>query len=280
MILPSPDLVAVVRTAAVPDIPFASLAHVLEPVYDADHHLVDWALSSAVLERRLSGTGTARAYWAWRARWEHRLVLGPVNNVVALVDHTRRLAGVGPGPLDELLQVDRLAAGIDTDLVIDLDHHPDALEEARQLVVRAGGDGLGFVDETIARSGLARTWPAVRGEQVLAAAGGVQVVAGPGAELWLVQGGPGGVPTVRVGRADLTGDDAIVTSPAGATVRIPQAAARPLAWVVPGSLRWRVRTVDLVVVWADVFAGMLSALSVAAEHGGVVRFTTAPALVR
>jgi len=281
VVMPPADLVAVVRTAAVPDIPYAALADVLEPVRDADQGVVDWVLTSELFERRRAAGDLVAGYWAWRSRWEQRIGLGPVSNAVALVRHTRRLAGAGPGPLDDLLPLERLVAGQDVDIVIDLDHHWDALEEARQLVVRAGGIGLGFVDETRDGAvGFARTWPPVGGEQLLAASSEVSVIAGPGPELRVELRDQDGERATTVERVDLTGEDTVVTSPTGETLRIAGPSARPLAWVVPGSARWRVRTVDLVVVWAELFAGMLGALSVAAEHGGLIRLTTASPLRR
>lgn len=274
VVLPPADLVAVVRTAAVPDIPFASLAGSLAPVRDAGGNLVDWVLSSEILQSRPAGGDVVRRYWEWRRRWEHRQSLGPLPNVVALVGHTRRLVGEGPGPLDDLFPVEQLLAGVDVDVVIDLDHHADVLEEARQLVVRAGGTGLGFVDLTHAgRAGFARTWPAVGAEQVMAATGEAWVVAGPGAELRIVRSVPQGEQSTLIQQVDLAGEQAAVTSPSGEVLQLPQTVARVLAWVVPGSLRWRLRTIDLVVVWAEVFRGMLDAMSVAAEHGGVIRLT-------
>ena len=120
---PAPELAAIVRIAAVPDIPFASFAQALQPLLDEQGELVDWVLTSAVLDPAPTRGVSVGDYWAWRRCWEQRYWLGPVTNAVALVTHTGRLAGTADGPLDELLPMDALLTGIDADVVVgELEH--------------------------------------------------------------------------------------------------------------------------------------------------------------
>jgi hypothetical protein len=279
---PPAELSAVVRTAAVPDIPFASFASALQPVHDGAGNLVDWLLTAAVLDAPPTRGASVSDYWEWRRCWEQRMWLGPVTNVAALVTHVRRLGGGEAGLLDDVLPADRVLAGDEVDVVVgDVEATLQSIEAARQLVAAAGGRGLGFVDDTPrrrSRPGLARTWPPVGGEELLAAAANTRVVAGPETALSVVHQGANGLRTIELERVDFAGDQAVLVATGGDELRIDQLDARPLAWLVPGALRWHVRPVALVTVWAAVFDGLSAALSVAAAHGGLMRLTTSSPL--
>ena len=43
---------------------------------------------------------------------------------------------------------------------------------------------------------------------------------------------------------------------------------------MPGALIWRVRPVPLALVWGSLIDGLEAAVSLAAAHGGMIRFTT------
>ncbi|MGD9701948.1 MAG: hypothetical protein AB7Q42_16065 [Acidimicrobiia bacterium] len=278
VVYPPPELAAVVRTAAVPDIPFASFAHALQPLTDEQGELVDWVLTAGVLDTAPARGASVGDYWEWRRCWEQRHWLGPVTNAAALVTHTRRLAGGTRGPLDDLLPMATLLAGADADVVVDdLDEALESVATARRLVTVAGGSGLGFIDDTPRRRprpGLARTWWSADGDDLLAAAVNTRVVAGPAPSLTVVLESEQGQQSVTLHRVDFTGDDALLISEAGAEARISQSDARPLGWLVPGAIRWHVRAVPLSLVWGDLIDGLESALSVAAAHGGLMRLTT------
>ena len=275
---PPAELAAIVRIAAVPDIPFASFAHALQPKIDEAGELVDWVLSSAVLDPAPARGVSVSDYWEWRRCWEQRHWLGPVTNAVALVTHTRRLMGDDDGPLDELLPTEALLAGTDADVVIGaLAHALSSIATARQLVHNGGGNGLGFIDDTPrrrARPGLARTWSPIDGEEVLAAAARTRVIADPAPALTVEYHGDTGRRTVALQRVDFTGDEAVLFGPAGVEMRIPQSDARPLGWLVPGALSWRVRPVPLTLVWGSLVDGLEAAVSLSAAHGGMIRLTT------
>ena len=275
---PPPELAAIVRIAAVPDIPFASFAHALEPKLDEEGELVDWVLSSTVLDPAPARGVSVGDYWAWRRCWEQRHWLGPVTNAVALVTHTRRLAEDDRGPLDALLPTEALLAGTDADVVVGaLERASAAIATARHLVSHGGGNGLGFIDDTPrrrARAGLARTWSPTDGDEVLAAAARTRVVADPAPGLTVEHHGDTGRRTIALQRVDFTGDEAVLFGPAGVETRIPQSDARPLGWLVPGALIWRVRPVPLALVWGSLIDGLEAAVSLAAAHGGMIRLTT------
>ena len=279
---PPPELAAIVRIAAVPDIPFASFAHALQPKLDEEGELVDWVLTSAVLDPAPAVGVSVRDHWDWRRCWEQRHWLGPVTNAVALVTHTGRLAGNLDSPLDELLPMDAVLAGRDADVVVgELEQALASIATARRLVNTGGGIGLGFIDDTPrrrARQGLARTWSPNDGDEVLAAAARTRVVADPAPGLTVEHHGETGRRTVSLQRVDFTGDEVVLFGPAGVQTRIPQSDARPLGWLVPGALRWRVRPVPLPLVWGSLIDGLEAAVSVATAHGGLIRFTTSSSL--
>jgi hypothetical protein len=278
---PPAELYAVVRTAAVPDIPFASFAHALKPVHDDAGVLVDWVLTAAVLDPAPTRGSSVADYWDWRRCWEQRVWLGPVTNAAALVTHARRL-GPDSVVLDEILPVDRLLAGENVDVVVDDPQASiDALAAVRAALAAAGGRGLGFVDDTPRRRprpGLSRTWPPSGVSEVLAAAAGTRVVAGPECTLTVEHQAETGRRSIVVERVDLIGENVTIVGPDGAEMHLEQHEARSLAWLVPGSLRWHVRPVALVTVWTAIFDGLESALSVAADHGGLMRLTTSSPL--
>jgi hypothetical protein len=72
---------------------------------------------------------------------------------------------------------------------------------------------------------------------------------------------------------DLRGEVVVVTNRSGETIELEAAAARPLAWIVPTSLRWKVRPIPEVVVWSGLFARFPDALRVAAATDEVISFT-------
>jgi hypothetical protein len=275
---PPAELAAIVRIAAVPDIPFASFAHALQPKVDDEGELVDWVLSSAVLDPAPARGVSVSDYWAWRRCWEQRHWLGPVTNAVALVAHTARLAGDQSGPLADLLPTEALLAGADADVVVGaLERALASIATARQLVNNGGGNGLGFIDDTPrrrARAGLARTWSPIDGDEVLAAAARTRVVADPTPGLTVEHHGDTGRRTIALQRVDFTGDEAVLFGPGGVETRIPQNDARPLGWLVPGALSWRVRPVPLSLVWGSLIDGLEAAVSLSAAHGGMIRLTT------
>lgn len=276
VVLPPAEVLAVVDLAAVPQIPFAALRGSLVPVRDDDGRLVDWTL----LASALTDPEAMATYWQWRRRWRSSWPVGSVANLVALV---RIAAEIGHGlgtQLGGLL--DALAAVEADDVVWPLEDADallvelDALRLALIDTIEAG-PGAGLVDETPGPgrvTGLARTWVPDDVELVLAATGSTAVVVRPWEGLVVLHGGPHYRAFPGVVHADLVPDPAIVTNDVGERLELTSDDARPLAWLVPRSLRWHVRTTPLVTVWTSLFVGLPDAVAAARATGSELRFTT------
>ena len=78
---------------------------------------------------------------------------------------------------------------------------------------------------------------------------------------------------VDVVEVDLRGEVVVVTNRRGETIELEGAAARPIAWIVPTSLRWKVRSIPQVVVWSALFSRLPDALRVATATEGVISFS-------
>ena len=139
------------------------------------------------------------------------------------------------------------------------------------------GPGAGIVDDTPGprkQLGLSRTWVPDDVEMVLAATSSTAVVVRPGDGLVLLHDGPEFRTLPWLTEVDLLSDPAVACDDVGTCVELPADAARPLAWIVPRSVRWHVRTIPLVTVWTPLFTGLPEALAAAAAGGREVRFTT------
>jgi hypothetical protein len=73
--------------------------------------------------------------------------------------------------------------------------------------------------------------------------------------------------------ADLRGEVVVVTNRVGESIELEAAAARPLAWIVPASVRWRVRPIPEIVVWSALFSRLPDALRVGVTTGATLSFT-------
>ena len=108
--------------------------------------------------------------------------------------------------------------------------------------------------------------------ELLAADRSTAVVVDPTDGLLVIDRATGDRRIADVVETDLRGEVVVVTNRLGDTIELEAAAARPLAWIVPTSLRWKVRPIPEVVVWSAVFSRLPDALSVAAATDGVVSF--------
>lgn len=265
-LLPPTELVAVVPTAPPPQIPLASLREHLAPVHDDEGDLVDWTLTASPFDDHDAVVEFRR----WRRSWCRTWPVGSVAHLDALRDEAHRLDADLAGDLDDLLG-DVLAA----------DGAPVTVSPARAgrvapqvelLRIALSVDdrtGVGVVDDMPALTrgiGLARTWPPPVDEVVLAATPGTAVLLRPGQGL-VLRHGADQIELVDVTGVDLRGDLALVINARGTTVRLTQDEARPLGWIVPRSLRWHLRTIPLVAVWAVTFDGLHAALVTAASEG-------------
>jgi len=279
-VLPPAEVVATVELAPPPEIPLASLRREIVPHHDEGGRLLDWSLVPSAID-----IGTIEAFRTWRTTWRRTWPLGPISNVASLRRVAERLGcDVGAG-LRDVIERSTHASGGDvevdparaTGLVDDLERVRGALAAQRP----AAGGAFGIVDETPSRSrshGLVRAWANEPVEVVLAASPVTALLTRGDDGLVLLHDGPRFGSFPRVADVDLLGDHVVVTGDGGRRLELAPEAARPLAWLAPRSVRWRVRDVPLVAVWATLLTGLPDAVRVAAAHGATVRLTTAAQL--
>ena len=280
VVLPPAEILATVDLSAVPQIPFASLRSVLVPVRDDDGDLVDWHLSATAMDE----PATMAEFWAWRRRWRSSWPIGPVSNIAALI----RTADEMGHPLgDELAALLADLVEAEAGEVVCPAEDADALlaqlEALRLALIDTieAGPGAGIVDDTPGprkQPGLSRAWVPDDVEHVLAATATTAVVVRPGDGLVLLHDGPQFRSLSWVTEVDLLSDPVIVADDQGERVELEPDQARPLAWLVPRSLRWHVHTVPLVTVWTPLLTGLPDAIAAAEASGTDIRFTTELAL--
>mgnify|MGYP001012163117 CR=1 FL=1 len=101
VLLPSPDVVASVLVAPVPEIPPAELSELIVPRLDDDGRLDDWDLD---VEAIVELGDRASSYWAWRAQWCRTWALGSQANLVELERHSDALGVECDPALVDLLE--------------------------------------------------------------------------------------------------------------------------------------------------------------------------------
>jgi hypothetical protein len=261
--LPPTELLAAVQLQPTPDIPLASIRELIRPLHDEHGELIDWLLVASGFEH----TDAVADYWRWRNSWRRHWPIGPISNVESLRDAIDEIEHDLDRALDRLLTSVVVAAGRPT--VVDADEAPELLAELATVRLALSVDerlGHGIVDDMPVASraeGLARTWsvPSLeRGETILAGTPSSAVVLRPGTGLAVLHGGPPFDVFEGVTAVDLRGETAIALNDRGASLRLDLLDARPLAWLVPRSLRWHVRAIPIVAVWALVFDGLGAAL--------------------
>jgi hypothetical protein len=276
-LLPPAEIVATIDLAPVPQIPYASLRHALVPVRDPAGRLVDWEVAASTLD----DPEVVAAYWDWRRRWKQQWPIGPVSNVAALVRATELMGhplGVELGDLLPRLSATQAqdvhwAPGDDDAACAEIEALRVALVDTVEV-----GPGAGIVDHTPGPGrghGLSRSWVMDDVEQVLAASSITTVLVRP--DEGLVVRYTGGVPvTVTwVSDVDLLSEPAVVVSDDGTRLELSPEAARPLAWLVPRALVWKVITVPVVLVWAQLLTNLPEAIRAARAIDSRVCFTTA-----
>lgn len=278
--LPPVELVVSVDVAATPDIPLAALRHALVPRLRADGTLADWVLSAAHVER----TETAREYWHWRQSWRRSWRLGTITNLLTLRheldDLDPDLAPRTRALFDEVIE--RHDQGVDVPLPLATACAAE-LDLVRLAVSVDERTGTGIVDDMAGvpgGNGLSRTWTRPARQVVLAATPSTAVLVRHHDGLVVLHGitpddhtpdstDPGIAEVIAdIVTVDLRDDPVVLTDRSGREHRLPAADARPLAWLVPHSLRWHLHEVPIAAVWADVFAGWSAALELATERSG------------
>jgi len=269
VVFPPPPLVARVIVGPVPDMPPAGLADFIKPVADDEGRVVDW-----LFNRDGSDAADLKAYSEWRRSWERAWELGPLTNLRTL---QRIVTGMEDVPRVVALLASLVArpeaARIEPSDVADL---LTQLEAVRAAIAGEGRVGTAIVDQTRRRRstvGFSRTWTTPDEPELIAANTTTAIFLDPTDGLVVVEQATGLRRITDVVETDLRGEVVVVTNRSGQTIELEAAAARPLAWIVPASLRWMVRPIPEVVVWSGLFARLPDALRVAAATHEVISFT-------
>lgn len=274
VVLPAPELVAVVRVAPAPHIPLASLRDLLTPAYDEHGVLIDWLLFGSGFERN----DAVADYVAWRSAWRPQWPIGPIGNLASLLVEVADIDHDLGRTLDELL-LQVIRAGGES-LTVPAGRAAALLAELETVRLALSVDprrGAGIVDDMPALTrggGLSRTWAPPSDETVLAATSSTAVVVRPGTGLTVLHGGPAHVAFPGVTGVDLRGDTVVIGNDRGASLRLDQHDSRPLGWLVPRSLRWHVVDIPLLTVWTPLFVGLTAALRTSLHHGEPVVITS------
>jgi hypothetical protein len=269
VVFPAPPLLATVIVDPVPDCALASLADFVDPVTDDAGRVVDWVFG----RREGYDAADLKAYRDWRNTWERTWDLGPLSNLLALQPLVSGMTDVPRvAALLGALVAQPETIRIESSAVSDL---PAQLDAVRAAIFARGLEGTAIVDQTPRRGatvGFSRTWSTPAVPELLAGNRETAIVIDPSAGLMVVDRTTGDRRITDVAETDLRGEVVVVTNRRGETIVLEAAAARPLAWIVPASVRWTVRSIPEVVVWSALFARLPDALSVATATGGLVSF--------
>lgn len=283
IVLPPAELLVDVCVSPAPDIPLAALREFLEPRFDSSGAIVDWALVTSTLRDH----GGAHDYWAWRQTWRRTWHLGPVPNAASLRQYVDELDAELVPSLAGVLRavVGDHEAGVEVpwqaahDLV-------DELDMVRLALSADDRHGWGIVDDMAvpgAPVGLARTWASPTIRRVVSATLTSSVQIRPGSGLVVVVGDVDDDERATVisdlRDIDLRDDPVRLVTAAGEQVRLSAAEARPLAWLVPHSLRWHVRPIPLALVWSAWFSAWPAAVEAASAGRSALYVTSTPPIV-
>jgi hypothetical protein len=264
--LPSPPVIAAVRHGHPPLRPPTDLVPFVDAVEVAGA-LVDWQMTRDAVA--FGEPAVFEQYVAWRATWERVYVLDPVTSIARLAAVAAEFDGSGAAErLEQLAEtgIERVVepGGLGPLLA--------ALTTVNEAVRGRGSLGFGVVDATEGahRTGLAAAWSPGPATEVLAADEWMQVEL-DAAGVRVCPAGAAGLASIA--EVEVTADGVRIVHPGGIAV-VPLERATPLGWLVPGAVRWRVRQVPEVLVWARTLAGVEAAARDATALGLPVRFTT------
>lgn len=282
IVLPPAELLVDVDVSPAPDIPLASLRGVVEPRLDDRGSIVDWALVTTAVREH----GTIGEFWAWRGTWRRTWELGPVPNAAALRQYVDELDAELVPSLAGVLRsvVGDHENGVDVPWV---DAHVlvDELDMVRLALSADDRTGWGIVDDMAAAGapvGLARAWAPPITTRVLAATltGSVQVRPNRGLVMLLGDSDDERATVVEdIREVDLRDDPVRVVTASGDRFELSAADARPLAWLVPQSLRWHVRQVPLALVWSPWFTAWPEAVEAAVGGRTALHVTSSAPMV-
>lgn len=277
VLLPEPPLVASIWSDP-PDAPPESLVPYVSPVVENDR-VRDWVLTSDVIA--MADVAVPYRYAQWRSTWMTAWMLEPFNSVRRLL--LLASDSFADEPLTQWRTTVAAALRSDRGCIIDedvLNAFEAQSERLRDLVRQRDELGYGIVDATPAgsASGLAIGWSASGGPELLASSAEMQVWMTPDRGLVVSVASPdapGRRQDIEVTDVAVTGD-AVVIESNDVRWELPSQTARPLAWLVPGALRLRVRKVPEVIVWSKILTVLPECLDRARELGRPVWLGTPP----
>jgi hypothetical protein len=252
IVVPSADLLAIVRHASPPTSPpDALLPYVIGVVSESGMH--DWHLTDDALA--FASGDVPRLFWQWRSQWERTWALDSGSSLRRLWSAGHELtAELHRAAWDRLYSQSTVSHATRIFAPSLIDDWSVQLERVRDLIRQRDRVGFGFVDITPGRQriGLARAWSPQDGAEVLAAAESLVVEMRPDLGL-CVHAGNDLVEAVH--EVQLIDDRIVVRAP-GREIVVDFERGRPLAWLMPGVAAWRMRPVPEVLVWARSFAAL------------------------
>lgn len=262
IVQPADDLWAVVRTAPPPE-------HAPEPLAAfVVRRGGDWALTADVVA--FGHSDIIADYLAWRDGWTSTRSLTTPANLARLASWFARS--------ESCRVLESVVADLDVgdDAEIPFSMVPELSDELSRLRRRLADDdgfGYGIVDASpgTTRAGLVRSWPSFGEPETISARRDVRIELVPTIGL-IVRVGPGEPPVAPLGTAEATEDGWRITG-GDRRVELGRREAQPLAWIVPGSIHWRVRRIPNAVVWAALLAGMDASVEAALRHRAAITVT-------
>lgn len=264
LVHPAPLLLAEVAVRPAPD----EVPYDLVPYTRAAESPIgqDWQLTADAVA--IGPRSVVQRFGAWRAGWVRSWDLDHGSNVRSLVARSRSLGVDHVGALDAAVDGHEIELDGETRRTV-----LTAFDHARRLIASTDVRGIGFVDATPGSPsiGLRRTWSPASGVELLAAGRGLGAWMHPAVGLCVgIDDDRNEVLLRGVTEVEFVGDGARVTAGDGPDTRqvaVDAETARPLAWLVPGATRWRVRVIPEVVVWARTLVRLGDAAAFAERTG-------------
>ena len=251
-VVPSADLLAIVRHASPPTSPpDPLLPYVMDVVIGSG--TCDWHLTNDALA--FADGDVLGLFWQWRTQWERAWTLDSRSSLSRLWSAGHELSReTHRAEWDGLVSKSTVSHSTRIYAPSLLDDWSTQLERVRDRIRQRDRVGFGFVDVTPGRQrvGLARAWSPQDGAEVLAADESMTVEMRPDLGL-CVHAGNDVIEAVDEVKFI---DDCVVVRAPGREIAIDFASARPLAWLMPGVAAWRMRRVPEVIVWARSFAAL------------------------
>ena len=275
-VLPSGSAYAVVRHAAPPVSAPTSLAPFTVRV-DEDG-VSDWLLTEDAVA--FGDSSVVQEFAEWRGDWERSWMLEPRSSLRRLVRLAIELDSAPDTDGSDGEQILRKWAAGSQHMVVPPESQKGLAEVAAAVAakIRArGATGFGIVDDTPHREwiGLAHTWSPYGEAEVIAADEHLELRFEPVHGLVAtMHGDPDMNPMSTVAQVEFDGSQVLLTAADGRQEGIHHHQARPLAWLVPGSTRWRVHPIPEIVVWSRTFAGVEECCTYASALNLPVQLTT------